>query len=1297
MAARLIPIIIKVSGDKDAERAVRTVTNAFKQMDQEAGRSAQASSSAFSTHLSASFFADLARDALRSFFSFSQQFINESIQLAQDLQNALLGVGSIAAFKGINKQEAQDAVNNLDLVKSGIISVADASVALKNLLQAGFGLQQSITLIERFGDTAAFGKQAALSYGDAIRSATEGIKNQNSILVDNAGITKNIEVILRERGHTMQDLSDKVKGLSAREALYQGLLAESEAQLGDAAKLTNTYTGAIAAQDKAYADLQRSIGQLIITNPALIESNKIVTDQINATTAALADQNSESAKLAEDVIRYWAKIKANLFPFLAFWKNLIQATVQGQRIIVDSATLVIVQGLERAVDAVRSVITHTVNLFINGINLITDISRKLPAIGPGAELISALQGVQRIERFEQTPTDLGSRLQIERLNNEIRQFADHLRKANQAAEEGERGDARIDRAIADAEWRRNYERRFREMGFDKRESEDGLARANELANGVAGGGGKGGGSKKPEFTGDQLRFARQIVETGFGLGATERQILAALAAALVESNVRNLRGGHLDSRGLFQQRPSQGWGQPNQILSPEFAIRSFFEGIGPNAGILDVDQSGSIGQLAQRVQRSAFPRRYDQRLGQANRLFDLVAGEGLSGKELARTRTAQEAELSFYAGELKRQRGPITDAGIDEAGGFLSKDLQRRGEAYYRDTERRQEEASRRITDFWTEYHNTRKNLEIDLKNVEADIAQLRQQNASAEFTDLRRNLALKTEERDLTQQLQQVHDDIANGPYNESLRVELALRQDILELSRRDEAAIKERNRAQLELADATIYHAVQADAAVLRFLASQRSVTQVIADAKTGVIQSTFDLIDRGLDKATSKLGFMNSIVRDLLSGFIRLALTKFFQSTFVGGGGGGGGQSAGGGGGFGGFLSNLFGLLRPGGAAGGGAAVTPGFAGGPGAGGLLNFASGAAPGFLNFANYSSIGVPTSLSAQSASQGALSSAIQQAQQQATTSAAAPGGFSLSNLGASLPAIAPFLGAALGAQLGGQSRFGQILGAAGGAIFGAGALLGGGLVGLFTNPITAPIGIALLVGSLIIGRNSARRRDETTRNQAMIDALSQLDEIIRAVRTDRMDGAQGLAAAMQVRGEYVTAMSALRDSKTRRIALQDVYRLDLKIDQIRAASEGQQRRRDIERHLVPEFAAGGWVPYRGGMETLIKVRPGEIMLPPGGGFGVTVPGVDRGVDSVYTMARPGTRVVSHAQKASARGFAAGGVVGGDGGTVEVNVSLQLLMGREDASRVVVVGAHTSDGRRAVVKAYRAEKGANAN
>lgn len=101
--------------------------------------------------------------------------------------------------------------------------------------------------------------------------------------------------------------------------------------------------------------------------------------------------------------------------------------------------------------------------------------------------------------------------------------------------------------------------------------------------------------------------------------ATTKQMRAAFAAAWVESRFRNLNYGDRDSLGVFQQRPSQGWGTPQQVMNVEYAAQKFFE------TAQRVSQSGTPGQLAQRVQRSAFPERYDQQIAAADEMLAIVS------------------------------------------------------------------------------------------------------------------------------------------------------------------------------------------------------------------------------------------------------------------------------------------------------------------------------------------------------------------------------------------------------------------------------------------------------------------------------------------------------------------------------------------------------------------------------------------------------------------------------------------------------------------------------------------------
>jgi murein DD-endopeptidase MepM/ murein hydrolase activator NlpD len=130
--------------------------------------------------------------------------------------------------------------------------------------------------------------------------------------------------------------------------------------------------------------------------------------------------------------------------------------------------------------------------------------------------------------------------------------------------------------------------------------------------------------------------ARIIISVGRQLGASSRDILIALMAALQESGLRNLSYGDRDSVGLFQQRA--GWGSYAQRMNPATSARMFFLGglRGPGTpGLLDNRRrnSMSLTAAAQWVQRSAFPRAYAKHENRARSLMGLAgSGGGVGGR-----------------------------------------------------------------------------------------------------------------------------------------------------------------------------------------------------------------------------------------------------------------------------------------------------------------------------------------------------------------------------------------------------------------------------------------------------------------------------------------------------------------------------------------------------------------------------------------------------------------------------------------------------------------------------------------
>ena len=119
------------------------------------------------------------------------------------------------------------------------------------------------------------------------------------------------------------------------------------------------------------------------------------------------------------------------------------------------------------------------------------------------------------------------------------------------------------------------------------------------------------GAQHAELATDQAANAALITAVSVRRGLPPRAASIALATAMQESKLRNIGHGDLagpDSRGLFQQRPSQGWGTQEQVMDPNHATNAFYDALVEVPGYVTLE----ITEAAQRVQRSAYPRAYAQ-------------------------------------------------------------------------------------------------------------------------------------------------------------------------------------------------------------------------------------------------------------------------------------------------------------------------------------------------------------------------------------------------------------------------------------------------------------------------------------------------------------------------------------------------------------------------------------------------------------------------------------------------------------------------------------------------------------
>ncbi|MGX4690000.1 heavy metal transporter [Streptomyces sp. JNUCC 63] len=124
------------------------------------------------------------------------------------------------------------------------------------------------------------------------------------------------------------------------------------------------------------------------------------------------------------------------------------------------------------------------------------------------------------------------------------------------------------------------------------------------------------------FTPEQAVNAATIAAVGTGRGMPERAVTIALATALQESALRNIDYGDRDSLGLFQQRPSQGWGTPEEIMDPTYSAGIFYDHLAKVPGYTRLP----LTVAAQRVQRSGFPQAYAKHEPDATLLAAALTG-----------------------------------------------------------------------------------------------------------------------------------------------------------------------------------------------------------------------------------------------------------------------------------------------------------------------------------------------------------------------------------------------------------------------------------------------------------------------------------------------------------------------------------------------------------------------------------------------------------------------------------------------------------------------------------------------
>lgn len=193
--------------------------------------------------------------------------------------------------QGINFDTADNFISQF--VSDGLVELGKAQEAYANLAQMGMDTSQIETMMQVMKDSASIGKQSGYTIGEAMATATEGMKQGLSNKTDNVGIATNLSQ-MEEEYKKLLGITGDLTQEQKNQAYVNGFLKEGAKYTGTASKMTQTYTGAVSALSTQFNALKVNLGSILshILIPLIQGINNVIT-KINEMAATWSNRLNE--------------------------------------------------------------------------------------------------------------------------------------------------------------------------------------------------------------------------------------------------------------------------------------------------------------------------------------------------------------------------------------------------------------------------------------------------------------------------------------------------------------------------------------------------------------------------------------------------------------------------------------------------------------------------------------------------------------------------------------------------------------------------------------------------------------------------------------------------------------------------------------------------------------------------------------------------------------------------------------------------------------------------------------------
>lgn len=206
-------------------------------------------------------------------------------------KNSMMTVNKVAQNTGTTLSEVQDIINKSNEFK--LMNESDLNASIKNLLLYGYTAEQATDILKRLQDSAVGNRQECYNLSEAVRVTTEGIRMENSVTSDAAGVQKNIAKMYEEHAEKLGKTMDSLTQAEKAQAVYNGIMEETAPIVGSAAEIAGQYEGAEAQKNAELLKTKQLLGESLI--PTYNELSKVQKNILSGLNSMIKDNKSATA------------------------------------------------------------------------------------------------------------------------------------------------------------------------------------------------------------------------------------------------------------------------------------------------------------------------------------------------------------------------------------------------------------------------------------------------------------------------------------------------------------------------------------------------------------------------------------------------------------------------------------------------------------------------------------------------------------------------------------------------------------------------------------------------------------------------------------------------------------------------------------------------------------------------------------------------------------------------------------------------------------------------------------------